>query len=123
MALPKKFKPQPLGKVNTFTLDPLNENVQEGDIVDIDEYTRYVFTNKVGEDIECYKVRGKNKEEYLVSLSFEWTLPMCDAIQYKRTSFPSLFLGESFIDQQSGLVDDGYAWFPVIKEFLVKESS
>lgn len=119
MALPKKQPPKPAYRINCFTGDPLNTEIEENEIVDVAEFTRYkLFNERSGDSVECFKVRGKNKEDYLVSLTFQNTLPYCNAIQYKRVQYPSLFLGELLIDSTGVINDDGYAWVPVVKEFV-----
>ena len=117
MALPKKIQKKPTHKINSFTERPLNEEIEENTIIGIKDYTRYTLQNGFGDKVECFKVRGENGDDYLVSLSFINTIGYCDAIQYKRTPYPSLYLGEMLIDPVEGPLDDGYAWVPIVKEY------
>lgn len=118
MALPKPRTPEPQEKINTFTGEPHNENIKENDIVEYKEFLRYKIYNSSGDSVECFRVRGLDNEDYLVSLAYQNTLGYCNAIQYQKVKHPSLFLGEILIDRQKGPTDYGYAWVPVVKEFL-----
>lgn len=118
MALPKARQSSPTYKINSFTEQPLNEDVKENDIVKIKNYSRYSIQNGYGDKIDCIKVEGTNNEEYLISFSFINTIAACDAIMYKRTPYPSLFFGEMLVDPAQGPLDDGYAWVPVKSEYV-----
>lgn len=118
MALPKKQTARITTKINSFTGEPLNENVNENDIVEFKEFSRFKIFNNSGEELECFRVRGKDNDDYLVSLAFQNTLPYCNAIQYKRLSYSSLFFGEVLIDPNYGILDEGFTWVPVVKEFV-----
>ena len=119
MALPRRHQPKELIRINSFTHEPLNTEVKENQIVKIKDLCKYDLYNNEGESIPCYKVRGEDGDEYLVSYSFQNQIGMCDAIQYQRMPWASLYMGEYLMDTTTRtLSDDGYAWVPVISEFV-----
>lgn len=119
MALPKRQKSKDPLRINSFTHEPLNMEVKENQIVKIKDICKYDLYNNDGESISCYKVRGDNGEEYLVSYSYQNQIGICNAIQYQRMPWASLYMGEYLFDPISGSIsDDGYAWVPVISEFV-----
>lgn len=120
MALPKKQKPKDLIRINSFTHEPLNMEVKENQIVKIKDICKYDLYNDAGESIPCYKVRGDNGDDYLVSYSFQNQIGICDAIQYQRMPWVSLYMGEYLMDPATEMIlsDEGYAWVPVVSEFI-----
>lgn len=119
MALPKKQKPRELIRINSFTYEPLNTEIKENQIVKIKDICKYNLYNNVGESIPCYKIRGDNGDDYLVSYSFQNQIGACDAIQYQRMPCPYLYMGEFLMDPVTRILsDDGYAWVPVVSEFI-----
>lgn len=119
MALPKRQKPKELIRINSFTHEPLNTDVKENQIVKIKDLCKYDLYNSEGESIPCYKVRGDDGDEYLVSHSFQNQIGFCDAIQYQRMPMASVYMGEYLLDPVSrSISDNGFAWVPVVSEYV-----
>lgn len=115
--IPRRSR-QKITRYSSLTHRPFNENVKENTIVEIDNYKDWVEFNSNNEKIPCYKVIGKDGEEYLVSKAFEGQISFCDAIQYRATPTASIFMGDYLVNTATGeSSDQGFTWVPIVKRW------